>query len=188
MATIRKFLLTIALCCFFSAGNSFKVPGRHVSASDAHPLPLSASSLNEKDDFNVIKAVRGGDVAFSKASVVRLHGFVAAAFGALFLVESSGMIKIPLIGPSAAIGGFDTGNAAMMFVTRFLGSLMIGLGLLEQNVYADPVVHKIYDQYHVLAVVGLWISSKVRIHLLYLNSLSLNRNRLKVCSFVLTSH
>lgn len=135
------------------------------------------------------ESVRGGVGALSKASIVRVHGFVSAAFGTVFVLESFG-IKIPLIGPSAAIGGFDNDNAAMMFVTRFLGCMMIGLGLIEQNVYADSAVHKLYDQYHVLAAVGLWISSKVCIHytLVVIFELFKPRPKASKCLFVLTPH
>lgn len=98
-------------------------------------------------------------VPFSKADVVKYHGMAGISMGAMFLLESSG-INIPLVGAAAVIPGFEDGGVALIYVTRFLASIFIGLGLYESNYYNNPTTQKIYDLYHYLASASLIISTK----------------------------
>lgn len=97
-------------------------------------------------------------LTFSKNNVVRVHGAAGIAMGTMFLLESLG-IHIPLFGAAAVIPGFKEGGIAVTYMTRFLSSIFIGLGLYESTFYDDSTMHTIYDIYHYLASAGLLMTT-----------------------------
>lgn len=165
-ASIHSFVL-LTLFSFLTIGDAFKLnerPGVGLIQKQWDRAPAKLSNRQEHSTDLLETPHRGGG-ALTKSKVVEFHGYIGMLFGATFILESFG-VAIPFIGPAAIIGGFDLNDAAQMFILRFCGSVMIGLGMMEKT-FSSGEATKIFTQFHILITALTFISSKVRSRFFY---------------------
>lgn len=91
--------------------------------------------------------------------VCKAHAVVAIVFGLIFLVATFGY-SLPLIGPEALLLGWDTSNAALMYMSRFAVGLMGGIAYFEWDMAEHERSKAIFWRYH-LIVAALALYSTV---------------------------
>ncbi|KAL3922152.1 MAG: hypothetical protein SGARI_006519, partial [Bacillariaceae sp.] len=165
---IRKCLLVllVAVATLSGNANAFTKPSSSAIAAAANQKTVSS--------LDVVADLRGGAAAkkkkksssggsildVSKSDVVKTHGMACLFFAAVFLAETFG-IEIPVVGPTALLPGFHAGGgkSALVYVTRFLGGVMAGLGLAEMEFCGSAAMQDIFTKYHVVTAALLILTT-----------------------------